>query len=150
MIALLLALAATPQGLGVYQRWGAFRADAPRRCYAIARPVEPERGPAFASVATWPGAGLRRQVHVRLTRARSARARVVLAIGERRFELTAGARDAWAPDAAADRAIVAAMRGGRSMSVESVSAAGAPFADVYALGGAASAIDAARLGCLRG
>ncbi len=150
MIALALALATAPQGLGIYQRWGAFRADAPRRCYAIARPVAPTDGTAFASVATWPGAGVRRQVHVRLSRPRSARARVVLAIGERRFALIAGARDGWAPDAAADRAIVAAMRGGRSMSIESVSADGTPFADVYALGGAASAIDAAALGCLDG
>ncbi|WP_230770862.1 hypothetical protein [Sphingomonas sp. Leaf4] len=150
MIALLLAVAAPPQAIGIYRRWGAFRGTGPSRCYAIAQPVEPKGGRAFASVANWPGAGVRAQVHVRLSRARAERARVVLAIGERRFELTAGASDAWAPDAAADRAIVAAMRGGRSMSVESVSAAGAPFADVYALGGAASAIDAARLGCLRG
>ncbi|MEP9403864.1 hypothetical protein [Sphingomonas sp. VNH70] len=149
MIALLLA-AAAPQAIGVYQRWGAFRSDAPTRCYAIARPVAPVGGDAFASVGNWPGARVRAQVHVRLSRARNPRARVVLAIGERRFELTAGARDAWAPDAAADRAIVAAMRGGRSMSVESVAANGAAFADVYALGGAASAIDAATLGCLRG
>ena len=45
-------------------------------------------------------------------------------------------------------ALVAAMRGGRSMSIESVAENGAPFVDVYALAGAATAIDAAALGCL--
>ena len=46
--------------------------------------------------------------------------------------------------------LTAAMREGRSLSVESVSASGAPFADSYSLKGAASAIDAAALGCLKG
>ncbi|KQN86959.1 hypothetical protein ASE90_06680 [Sphingomonas sp. Leaf67] len=147
MIALLLAVAA-PQAIGIHQRWGAFRDEAPKRCYAISRPVRGRGGASFASVGNWPGAGARGQVHVRLSRVRSDRARVVLAIGERRFELKAGRVDAWSPDTATDRAIVAAMRGGRSMSIESVAENGAPFVDVYALAGAATAIDAARLGCL--
>lgn len=147
MIALLLAVAA-PQAIGIHARWGAFRDAGPTRCYAISRPVQGRIGTPFASVATWPGAGVRGQLHVRLSRPRSDRARVVLTIGERRFDLTAGRIDAWSPDAATDRAIVTAMRGGRSMSVESVAANGAAFVDVYALSGAATAIDAAALGCL--
>ena len=147
MIALLLAVAA-PQAIGIHQRWGAFRDEGPTRCYAISRPVQGKTGTPFASVATWPGAGVRGQLHVRLSRAKAPPARVVLAIGERRFDLTAGRIDAWSPDTATDRAIVAAMRGGRSMSVESVAANGAAFVDVYALAGAATAIDAAALGCL--
>ena len=43
----------------------------------------------------------------------------------------------------------AAMRGARSMSVETIAANGAPFADTYALAGAATAIDAAGVGCAR-
>ncbi len=144
----MLAVALQPQAIGIHHRWGAFRAGDPRRCYAIAQPVRGTAGRPFASVSHWPGAGVRAQLHVRLSRRRSERARVVLAIGERRFELKAGAIDAWAADPAADRAIVAAMRGGRSMSVETTAANGAPFADVYALNGAASAIDAAALACL--
>jgi hypothetical protein len=149
MIALALAMvAAGPQAIGIHHRWGAFRADDPRRCYAISQPVRNRVGQPFASVSNWPGAAIRAQLHIRLSRPRAERARVVLAIGERRFELKAGARDAWAADPAADRAIVAAMRGGRSMSVETLAVNGAPFADVYALAGAATAIDAAALGCL--
>ncbi|MCX8477074.1 MAG: hypothetical protein MT490_14885, partial [Sphingomonas sp.] len=128
--------------------WGAFRDPSPLRCFAIARPVERYRSAQpFASIATWPGQRVRNQLHIRLSRPRAANARVTLAIGERRFELRAGDADAWAPDAHTDAAVVAAIRDGRSMSVESVAANGVPFADTYALKGAATAIDAAALGC---
>ncbi len=153
MIALLLALAVAGQGqgrqpIGIFDGWGAFRDPAPVRCYAIAQPVQGRSG-TFFSIANWPRAGTRGQVHIRLSRARDPRAKVTLAIGERRFELIAGASDAWAPDARTDRAIVAAIRSSRSMSVESVARGGGAFADVYALKGAATAIDAAAMGCAR-
>ena len=85
---------------------------------------------------------------MRLSRQRHPRAQVTLSIGERRFALISGEQDAWAPDARTDAAIVSALRAGRSMSVESTGMDGRPFADVYALKGAATAIDAAALGCV--
>lgn len=138
--------AAEREPLGVYQGWGAFADAAPRRCFAIARPVR-QRGRAFVAVARWPDSGARAQVHFRLSRARHPQAQVTLAVGDRRFRLIAGPDDAWAPDARADAAIVAAMRDARSMSVESVAARGGAFADTYALAGAATAIDAAVIAC---
>lgn len=137
--------------LGVFDGWGAFADAAPRRCYAIAAPVRSGGASAwrpFASVATWPARAIRNQLHVRLSREREPQARVTLSVGERRFALVAGDADAWAPDARTDAAIVAAIRSGRSMSVETLAKSGAPFADVYALRGAATAIDAAALGCV--
>ncbi|MGM3213619.1 hypothetical protein ACS229_28265, partial [Klebsiella pneumoniae] len=94
------------------------------------------------AIGTWPGQGARGQVHIRLSHDRDPRARVTLSVGDRRFDLVAGNADAWAPDARTDAAIIAAMRAGRSMSVETLGRAG-PFADVYSLRGAATAIDAA-------
>ncbi|RYY42297.1 MAG: hypothetical protein EOP59_10340 [Sphingomonadales bacterium] len=150
MIALALALLFARDALGTYDGWGAFRDAAPPRCFAIARPIG-RHGQAqpFASIATWPRDGIRNQLHLRLSRTRAANARVTLSIGERRFELKAGDADAWASDARTDAAIVAAIRSGRSMSVETIAANGSPFADTYALEGAATAIDAALLGCAR-
>lgn len=148
--ALLGAPAGARDALGVYDRWGAFRDVAPLHCYALASPVSGGGGGwrAFVSVNDWPGQGTRGQLHVRLSRARDPRARVTLSVGERRFELVAGNADAWAPDARTDAAIVAAIRAGRSLSVEALASSGRPFADVYTLRGAATAIDAAALGCL--
>jgi len=140
------------ESVGVFDRWGAFIDAVPRRCYAIAQPVQAggaSRWRPFASIATWPGKGARNQLHIRLSRERDPRARVMLSVGERRFALVAGSADAWAPDTRTDAAVVAAIRSSRSMSVESLSKGGQPFADVYALRGAATAIDAAALGCAR-
>lgn len=153
MIAALMLLAALQgQGrdsLGVFDSWGAFRDAAPARCYAISQPAQGPRNGAFVSIANWPQTQARNQLHIRLSRARDPRAKVTLTIGERRFELIAGPSDAWAPDARTDAAIVAAIRSSRSMSVESLSKGGGAFADGYALKGAATAIDAAAMGCAR-
>src|SRR3546814_18128866 len=88
-------------------------------------------------------------MHFRLSREKAPKAQVSLSIGARRFTLTAGGADAWAPDKRVDAAIIAAIRSGTSMSVQATGKNGAPFADVYALRGAAQAMDAAALGCAR-
>lgn len=145
MSALLLVTAKVT--IGVWSRWGAFSDGG--RCYAISAPVQTGASgrAASASVVARFGHSGRAALFVRLSAARSPLAPVTLAIGERRFTLSAGDAAAWSPDAATDRAIVAAMRGARSMSVSAVSARGRPFADTYALAGAATAIDAAVVGC---
>lgn len=144
--------ASARDALGIFDRWGAFRDPSPLRCFAISTPVQTGRGGGnwrpFASIGTWPKQGARGQLHIRLSHERDPRARVTLSIGERRFELVAGSADAWAPDSRTDAAIISAIRSGRSLSVETLGKGGRPFADVYALRGAATAIDAAALGCL--
>ena len=154
-VVLLILAAAAPAAardtLGIYKSWGAFRDTVPARCYAIARPVMAGgRSGGFASIANWPQRGLRGSLHIHLSRERDRSAGVTLSVGERRFALVANGFDAWATDAPSDRAIVAALRSARSMSVDAVGVGGRPFADVYALAGAATAIDAAALACSEG
>ncbi|HKY81157.1 MAG TPA: hypothetical protein VJM09_06760 [Sphingobium sp.] len=145
---LLASPASSRDSLGVFESWGAFRDPATPRCYAISTPVA-RRGNGFAAVGSWPRQKVRGQVHFRLSRARADSAPVVLNVGERRFPLVAGEADAWAPDPRADAAIIAAMRSASSMSVQTQGANGRAFADTYTLRGAATAIDAAALGCAR-
>lgn len=153
MIWALALLAVARTTLGVHETWGAFRDGDPPRCYAIAAPLSAgaaAKWRPFASVASRFGRDRRSAIFVRLSTTRSLTAPVTLAIGERRFRLSGDNNAAWSADAATDRAIVAAMRGARSMSISAVTPAGRPFADTYALGGAATAIDAAALGCAGG
>ena len=152
-----LALVATPlaakDSLGVFGQWGAFRDPQVPRCYAIAAAeTEPrarnarERAP-FASVGTWPRRGVRGQLHLRLSRNLATDPRITLAIGGQRYTLTGGGGDAWAADRTMDAAIVAAMRSAGSMSVSALDGAGRRFTDRYSLDGAATAMDAATVGC---
>lgn len=138
--------------LGAFAAWAAFRDPEVPRCYAIAQPARTGnkgRWSPFAAIGYWPRAGVRGQVHIRLSRELAPRAGVVLSIGERRFALVGGGADAWAADRRGDAAIIAAMRSGTSMSIAARARTGAGFADTYALRGAATAIDAAALGCGR-
>jgi hypothetical protein len=130
--------------LGVFGGWGAFHDGSPHRCYAIAAPDKGAGGNGrwkpFASVAHWPDQGIRGQVHIRLSSGKN-KGGLELKIDGASYPLAAGGADAWAPNASVDAAIVAAMRSGRMMSVG---------VNDYTLRGAASAIDAAALGCARG
>jgi len=92
---------------------------------------------------------VRGQLAVRFARPKRGGSAVLLRIDERTFQLIGGGADAWAPDARADAAIVAAMRTGVALSVETRSEAGGTMRDVYRLRGAASAIDAAAIACAR-
>ena len=138
--------------LGVFEGWGAFRDIQPLRCYAIAEPVRSGGGKwrPFASIAHWPAEGVRGQIHIRLSREVRNGAKVVLSIDDRRITLVGSGADAWAANPRADASIIAALRSGRSMSIASVAATGGGFADTYRMKGAATAVDAAALGCARG
>lgn len=144
--AVVAAPAAARETIGVHAGWAAFRDDAPRRCYAITAPVV-TAGEAFAAVANWPGRRVVGQVNFRLHRNARAGSAILLTIDGRVFQLVGRGADAWAPDATVDRAIVAAMRTGVSMTVGGRDENGGAFTLAYALNGAATAIDAAVLGC---
>lgn len=148
----LLAIAAplaARESLGVYDSWAAFKDAAPQRCYAIAKAQGSPPAPAYATVSHWPGQNVRGAVHLVLSRDVAAKGTVRLVVGDKRFELVAKGRNAWAADARGDAGIVAAMRAASRMSVSATSTAGSVFTDRYALAGAATAIDAATVGCAR-
>ena len=136
--------------LGTWFFWGSFQDN--ERCFAVAEPQSAsadEGQRPFASVAWWPGRGLAGQLHVRLGREKRAGSAVLLRIDGRTFQLVSGGRDAWAPDARADAEIVAAMRSGIDMTIETRSVRGLSMRDSYRLRGAATAIDAAAIACRR-
>lgn len=156
LLAVLLSLPGSPalarDSLGMYSNWGAFRDPRVPRCYAIAmaspntrrRDYQP-----YAAVGTWPKRSVRNQFHLRLSREIASGSQIVLRIGKERFELTGGGGDAWAVDRKMNAAIVAAMRSGSSMTVYARDKSRRRFSNTWQLAGAASAIDAASIGCAR-
>lgn len=151
-----LALSGTAiarDSLGVFGDWGAFRDPGVPRCYAIAIAEKVAgREQAFQpyfTVGYWPKRGIRGAVHVRLARRLAAGSKVIVSFPEANFALQTGQADAWPVDQTANAGIVAQMRSARSMVVIGKGADGRSFRDRYVLEGAASAMDAAALGCGR-
>ncbi len=141
---------AARDSLGMFGQWGAFRDAQVPRCYALAmaapstlsRDFQP-----YADVSFWPKQNVRGQVHFRLSRKLQPGAAITLQIGGQRIGLTGGGGDAWAPDQRGDAAIVAAMRSASEMTVSARGADGRGFSNTWDLKGAATAIDAAMVGC---
>ncbi|KQN92552.1 hypothetical protein ASE95_07580 [Sphingomonas sp. Leaf231] len=155
MIALaLLTAVGVREPLGVWQRWAALREGPGARCFAIARPLRrdgtTDRRGGYALIAARQGMTRAPSVRFHLSKPRGAGAPLTLVIGDRRFALGGDGLEARAGDAATDRAIVGAIRGAAAMTLATLDAAGRTLADTYPLAGAATAIDAAQLGCARG
>jgi hypothetical protein len=149
-IAVAESATAQPRALGIFGSWGAFSGAG--RCYAIAEPFEapPAAGwRPFASVGHWPVRHSGGQLDIRLSREKRPGSAVLLNIDGRSFQLAGGGRDAWAPDRRAEQEIQAAMRTGIDMVVETRSTEGLMVRDHYRLRGAATAMDAAAIACIR-
>jgi len=155
--AALMAIVATPlaakESLGVFGSWGAFRDDDELRCYAISASSQAsgrrEFAP-FASVGTWPQRQVRGQVHFRTSRRMASNTAVTLRIGAREFALIGSGGNAWARNAGDDAAILSAMRAGSTMVLSAADVRGTRFSNSYDLEGAATALDAASIGCASG
>lgn len=147
----LLAGAALGEPLGVWQRWAALREMPGPRCFAVAQPVRrdgtTDRRGGFALVAVRQGPTHAPSIRLHLSRPRGEGAPLTLVIGERRFALIGDRETARAADAETDRAIIGAMRGAGAMTLTTLDAGGRTLNDTYPLAGAATAIDAAQLGC---
>lgn len=149
-LSLVAAPALARDSLGMFETWGAFRDTSEPRCYAVAKamPSTMQRDyQPYADIAIWPRRSLRNQIHFRLSRRLAPRGKIMLSIGDQRFELTGGGGDAWAADRRMDAGIVAAMRSAQSMSVSARDATNRGFSNTYPLAGAATAMDAAAIGC---
>ncbi len=141
---------AARDSLGVFSDWGAFRDPGTPRCYAIAMPDETSgrrQYRAFATVSHWPQRRISGQLHFRVSRDLAADRAITLTVGNRRFSMTGGGGDVWAQDRRMDAAIVAAMRSARGMAITASARDGGNIRDYYRLAGAATAMDAAAVGC---
>ena len=145
-LALLAAPASARDSLGVFGEWGAFRDPEVPRCYAIAV-AEADGSRAYASIGNWPQLQVRGQAHFRLSRTVRAGSDLTLTISGQRFALRGNGSNAFAQDRQMDARIVAAMRSASSMQVTGRDSQGRTFTDRYTLDGAATAMDAASVGC---
>ncbi len=131
--------------VGIYGQWGAFRQAGGAKCYAIRLPEQDGGQNAYLSVVIKENEAPK--FYARLARSRSLTSDASASVGGRRFVLGGNGRDLFARDSRMDRAIIAAIRSARALSIEAVGSDGRAIVDAYDLQGAATAIDAARLAC---
>lgn len=101
----------------------------------------------YLTVGYWPKRGIRGAIHVRLARRLAPGSSVNVSFPDANFTLQAGQADAWPSDQRANAAIIAQMRSASRVVVTAQGNDGRKFRDSYLLGGVASAMDAAALGC---
>jgi len=132
--------------LGVFKDWTAYKTTQGGQplCYMASKPKKDEgkykkRGDIYAMVAHRPAAKANNVISIRAGYTYKAGGKPRLKIGGKTFTLFSNEDKAWATNAQADRAIVKAMKGGRTMIVTGVSSRGTKTRDTYSLLGFSAA-----------
>jgi hypothetical protein len=135
-----------PKSLGTFDAWTAVEmpARAGKICYMVARPAKslPEgakRGDILLTVTHRPAAKQRDEVSFQSGYPYKAEAPVVLEVEKKKFELftkpDTDPESAWSRDTNMDKALVAAMRAGNSLTIKGSSARGTDTTDTFSLDG---------------
>lgn len=140
------APAQTPKSLGTFDSWIAVELPekSSKLCYMAARPAKslPEgakRDDILLTITHRPAAKQRDEVSFRSGYPYKPGAVVTVEIDKKKFELftkpEADPDGAWSRDTAMDKALVEALRGGKTAVVKGVSARGTETTDSFALAG---------------
>ena len=150
-VPILLLLTTASSGDAIVYAGGSWAAiDRGSQCEALSRSVKIAAKGKVQALAGFTFSADRRQwgeFHARLSRMPRANASVMLKVGDQPFLLVSRGNDAWSTGPLQDQAIIAAMRTGGWITVESRDGAGRRFTDPYNSDGAATAIDAAAARC---
>lgn len=132
--------------LGEYQDWTAYSAGtgADKVCYIVSEPSLRQPGQAdrqsFVYITHRPAKKAMGVVMAYAGYPFKPESEAGIEIGKGKFALFTHRDTAWAADADTDDRIVKAMRGGKSMTVKSAPADGAPTSDIYSLNGVGAAL----------
>lgn len=144
-LALLAAAPAAAQDVTTVSTHGSWTAyatkeDKGKACYVVANPGQSEgkygkRGDVYLMVTHRPSAKSLNVVSLLPGYPYKPGTPVTLAIGEKKFKLAGNGDTAWAIDAAADLAIVTALKAGKQVVVSGASARGTETRDTFSLTG---------------
>lgn len=147
---------ANPTSLGASGDWEAFtyEAEGSKVCYATSAPKKTEankkgvdRGPVYFMITHWPGKKVRAQPSVMIGYKFKDASDVKLTVDGKNFVLFPVDNMAWTDKVETEKAILAAMKSGKSMVVSGVSAKGTATKDTYSLSGISAAMDTIDSAC---
>jgi hypothetical protein len=139
-----------PTSLGASGDWEAFtyEAEGSKVCYVYSQPKKSEankktagRGPIYFMVTHWPGKKVKAQPSTFIGYTFKEGTDVKLTIDTRDFILYPVDNMAWTDKVETERAILAAMKSGKAMSVSGTSSKGTLTKDSYSLSGISAAMD---------
>ena len=134
--------------LGKFEGWEAFTYDTPETkvCYVFGAPAKTEatrkakRSEIYFMVSHFPGKKVKGQPSTMIGYAFKEGSDVNLTIGDKTFVLYPVGELAWTDKTETERAILAAMKAGKSMTVKGVSQRGTETTDTYSLAGFSAAL----------
>lgn len=137
-----------PTSLGKFEAWEAFtyQAEDSKVCYVFSAPAKSEankkvnRDPAYFMITHWPGRKIKGQVSTIIGYTFKDGSGVKLELGDTSFELYPVDNMAWTDKPETEKAIVAAMKGAKSMKISGTSQRGTETQDTYTLAGLKAAL----------
>lgn len=143
-----VAQAEEPTSLGKFEAWEAFTYEAPdsKVCYVFAAPFKSDsakkvrRSAVYFMVTHWPGRKVKGQISTIIGYPFKEASDVKLSVDDKAFNLYPVDDLAWADKSDTDKAIVTAMKAGKSMIVTGISARGTETTDSYSLSGLKAAL----------
>lgn len=144
------AMAEGEVSLGKFEGWEAFTYNTPESkvCYVFGAPAKTQsnrkakRSDIYFMVTHWPGKKVKGQPSTMIGYAFKEGSDVTLAVGDKTFLLYPVGELAWTDKAETERAILAAMKGGKAMTVKGISQRGTETTDTYSLAGFSAAVAA--------
>lgn len=151
------ALAQTPDSptsLGASGDWEAFayEAEGSKVCYVYSQPKKSDpaaakRGPIYFMITHWPGKKVKAQPSTFIGYTFKEGSEVKLAVDAKSFNLYPVDNMAWTDKLETEKAILAALKSGKAMTVSGTSAKGTATKDTYSLSGLSAAMDAIDSAC---
>ena len=150
--------AAGTEDLGTFRDWKAYTAPTPQGkvCYALSNPIatlpkKAARDKIYVIISVWPGRGVRDELEIVPGYLYRDGEPAFAQVGSQRTEFftrnDGKSGSAWVKDINDENALVAAMRGGATLTVSGVSKKGTRTTDTYSLNGISDAISRAHREC---
>jgi Invasion associated locus B (IalB) protein len=148
--------AQNPTSLGVSGDWESFtyESEGAKVCYATSAPKKTEaskksvaRDPVYFMITHWPSKKVKSQPSVMIGYKFKEASDVKLTVDGRTFVLYPVDNMAWTDKIDTEKAILAAMKTGKSMVVAGTSAKGTSTKDTYSLSGISAAMDTIDSAC---
>jgi Invasion associated locus B (IalB) protein len=138
-----------PASLGASGDWEAFtyEAEGAKVCYVYSQPKKSDpaaakRGPVYFMISHWPSKKVKGQPSTFIGYTFKEGSEVKLAVDAKSFNLYPVDNMAWTDKVETEKAILAALKSGKNMTVAGTSAKGTATKDTYSLNGISAAMDA--------